>query len=102
MSPVMPVSHITGGAAGGKGRGVVGEGGGAWLTVVVGWCAVNRWGGMVRAGRGECGARTYRRETGHASLWSVMGHVTTVTPVTAGAAGSCHRCACGGERRAVG
>ena len=22
-----------------------------WLTVVVGWCAVNRWGGMVRAGR---------------------------------------------------
>ena len=70
--------------------------------VVVGWCAVNRWGEMVRAGRGECGARTYGRETGRVSLWSVMGHVTTVTPVTAGAAGGHHHCACRGERMAVG
>ena len=59
MSPVTPASRVTGGAAGSKGRGVVGEGGGTWLMAVVGWCAVNWWGGMVRAGRGECGVRTY-------------------------------------------
>ena len=61
MSPVTPASRVTGGTAGGKGGGIVGEGGGAWLMAVVGWCTVNRWGGMVSAGRGECSARTYTR-----------------------------------------
>ena len=64
-SPVTPASCITGGTAGGKGGGIVREGGGAWLTAVVGWCTVNRWGGMVSAGRGERSARTYTCTSSH-------------------------------------
>ena len=62
---------------------------------------VNHWGRMVRAGRGERGVRTYRREMGCASLWLVMGHLTAVMPVAAGTADCCHRCVHGGERMAV-